>query len=173
MLKMKFQQTTKRIVLLTISFFVFFLIGCGKEQKFMSRSDSDFFEESEVAGSNDEEGILVETSFVKLYYPSKWKNNIRVEQVIKNEVTSSVKFFGKNRDKEEQLLFVIHFNEDGEIPIGIIENNENIYINLTMAELKLDGLSQEEIDMISEMQESVNDILNQIRQIKSFEKIEF
>lgn len=91
---------------------------------------------------------------------------------MENEVTGSVSFLGKVSDKEEQLLFVIYFNEDGEIPIGIIEKSEeNIYVNLTISELELSDLSQEEIDKFSEMQECVNDLLDQIHQVEGFKEI--
>lgn len=161
-----------KIVLLIGLFAMIFLVGCEKKDLFIQGGDEEFKEEVKDVEDDDEKDICVETSFLNLYYPVKWKNYIRIEQNMENEVTGSVSFLGKVSDKEEQLLFVIYFNEDGEIPIGIIEKSEeNIYVNLTISELELSDLSQEEIDKFSEMQECVNDLLNQIHQVEGFKEI--
>ena len=111
--------------------------------------------------------IEITTPYVTLRYSEKWLNYLKTEKNFKEE--SNVTFFacidGKNIE-----LFTVHFNEDGAMPIGVLNLESNsVYIAFSYADLKLDDTwTQNEKDIVNAMQEQINYIINRLKEEKNF-----
>lgn len=117
----------------------------------------------------DEESYVIETDYVRLYYPQKWEDNLETE-VVEDE-GYVVEFYGKVEGKERQKIFEVIFNGDADIVIGTVENNgENIYVGFNLTDLELgDDWTDEEADVICAMQEDVNYLIGMLEREAGFE----
>lgn len=117
----------------------------------------------------DEESYVIETDYVRLYYPQKWEDNLETE-VVEDE-GYVVEFYGKVEGKERQKIFEVIFNGDADIVIGTVENNgENIYVGFNLTDLELgDDWTDEEADIICAMQEDVNYLMGMLEREAGFE----
>ena len=109
--------------------------------------------------------LLIETPYGALHYPVRWKDYLVTEQVEDEENgVYRVMFYGKVADKEKCLLFAILFGGDEGEQLGVIQDNSGAYVtvNVLFAELDLDGWSKEDEQIISTMQEAVNDLIAQL-----------
>lgn len=109
--------------------------------------------------------LLIETPYGALHYPVRWKDYLVTEQVEDTENgVYRVLFYGKVADREKCLLFAILFGGDEGEQLGVIQDNSGTYVtvNVLFAELDLDGWSEEDEQIISTMQEAVNDLIAQL-----------
>ena len=119
-----------------------------------------------------EEGKVVdedflETPYCKLYYPAQWKDSVD-GQVIETKNGCQAIFTGKVADKEAQL-FVIYFGEGTEnaFSVGILKNEagEEIEVYAELFDFEYDDTwTQEEIDTVCAMQESVNHVIAKLEE---------
>ena len=112
----------------------------------------------------EEDSFTIETPIVDLYYPLKWQDQLRVEQIEGD--THVVKFFGTVEGKEEQHLFDVVFGATEGISVGTLDEKEVylIYGDFTPGE----GWNDEEADTIYTMQEDVNYLLGMLQQEDGF-----
>ena len=113
--------------------------------------------------------MAIELPFCTLYYPGEYTEGLRVEQSGES-FSKTVDFYGTVAGME-QLLFSVYFCGTEGIPVGILETEEGIMMDVTvsMSELKLkDSWTAEEIDRICAMQESMNFVLENLKQQPSF-----
>ena len=110
----------------------------------------------------DEEAYCIETEYVNLYYPKKWKDNIETE--ILNEEGYVVEFYGKVEGKDRQKLFEVVFNGDASMMAGTIEGEEgNTYVGFNFAEPEMgDDWTDEEVNTIYAMQEDLNYLIGML-----------
>lgn len=127
----------------------------------------------EVQGDlKDDSDICIETPYVTLHFPIEWKDNIDVN-IEENGASCKVTFCAKVEGKENIDIFSIHFNEDGTLPIGKLEQKDGseVYVNLSAASLEFDDMwSTEEKDMVCAMQEDSNYLIETISKEKNFSK---
>lgn len=110
----------------------------------------------------DEESYVIETEYVRLYFPKKWEENLEIEIVEKDAYI--VEFYGKVEGKDCQKIFDIVFNGDAEKMLGTVEaNGENIYVGFNFAEPEIsENWTIEEADIIYAMQEDVNYLIGML-----------
>lgn len=119
---------------------------------------------------NDVESSL-ETPFISLQYPEKWKDVIRVNHIQGDEYT--VEFFGKIGDYEEIHLFDISFGEETGNSIGSIKCKDGSIKNINVITYDIDFSDEWVEDRKNEiysMAEDINIILQNIMENDSFVK---
>lgn len=112
----------------------------------------------------------VETPFAEIEYPSARKENLNIEWDGTNNEGKLI-FFAKIQDKEEIEIFSIHFNEDAQIPIGILseEKGGKIRIGYSLANPQFDeSWSDYEKDIFYAMQDDINFLIRQLSKNKAF-----
>lgn len=109
-----------------------------------------------------EECYVIETEFVRLYFPKKWEENLETEIIEKEAYV--VEFYGKVDGKNRQKIFDIVFNGDAENMLGTVEvNGESIYVGFNFAEPEISkDWTTEEADIIYAMQEDVNYLIGML-----------
>lgn len=119
---------------------------------------------------NDVESSL-ETPFITLQYPEKWKDVIRVNHIEGDEYT--VEFFGKIGDSEEIHLFDISFGEETANSIGSIKCKDGSVKSINVVTYDFDFSDEwveERKNEIYSMAEDINIILQNIMENDSFVK---
>lgn len=100
-----------------------------------------------------------------LQFPVRWKDFLVTEQT-ENEETGvySVLFYGKLPGRERCLMFTILFGGDEGEQLGVVLNDlgEYVTVNILIADMNLDGWSQEDTQIICSMQEAVNELIDQL-----------
>lgn len=128
-----------------------------------------------VVNQDDEEhkipAFKVETPFIELEYPSRWQENLNVEWS-GSVVAGRVIFSAKIEEKEEKILSMIHFNEEAQTSLGVLNtDNDEISVGVSLVELQFDeNWSTEEQDIIYAMQEDINYTIEQLLKNKEFKK---
>lgn len=121
--------------------------------------------QSTVEQMLEEDGIKIKTPFVDLYYPEKWEQQIRIEQ-IEGDI-HSVNFWGTVEGKSEVKLFEIAFGHVEGIFLGTLDEKE---VYLIYSDIVFDeSWNEEEQDEIFAMQEDVNYILGMLKKEKGFD----
>lgn len=109
--------------------------------------------------------LTVQTPYCTLHYPVRWKDYLVTEQ-IENEETGvyRVLFYAKVGDREKCLLFTILFGGDEGDQLGVVldEAGDYITVNVQFEELKLDGWQGEDVQILSAMQEAVNELIEKL-----------
>ena len=112
--------------------------------------------------------IEITTPYVKLHYSEKWMNHLKIKKNFEDE--SNVTFFACIDGKKDIEIFTVHFNEDGEIPLGVLKlESESVYIAFSYSELKYDDTwTQNEKDVVNAMQEQINYIIDHLEKETNF-----
>ena len=109
--------------------------------------------------------LTIQTPYGALHYPVRWKEYLVTEQT-ENEENGiySVEFYGKVANREKCLLFTILFGGDEGDQLGAIlqDNGDFITVNILVAELKLDGWSESDMQILFTMQEAMNELIEQL-----------
>lgn len=116
----------------------------------------------------EEESYVVETDYVRLYFPQKWEANLETEIV--EEDGYIIEFYGKVEGKDRQKIFDVVFNGDAENMVGMVDvNGEAVYVGFNFAEPEIgEDWSGEEEDMIYAMQEDVNYLIGMLEREAGF-----
>lgn len=113
--------------------------------------------------------LVIETPYCDLYYPGQWADSLRVE-ITGTEPEAIVSFYGTVA-QEEQLLFRLYFCGAEGFPVGAIETENGMMMDVTVeiAELTLkDSWSDEETDRICAMQEGMNTVMDGLKKLPNF-----
>ena len=113
--------------------------------------------------------ISIETPYCTLYYPGQWAEGLETE-VTGEEFDTVVAFYGTVAE-EKQLLFRLYFGGAEGFPVGILETEDGVMLDVTLeiAELELsDSRSQEDTDRLCAMQEAMNDVIGYLGREPSF-----
>lgn len=112
--------------------------------------------------------IEITTPYVDLHYPEKWLNYLKTEKNFDEE--NNVTIFASLDGKKDVELFTVHFNEDGETPLGVLDvEGESVYLAFSYAELKLDETwTQNERDAVFAMQEQINYVIESLEKETGF-----
>ena len=171
------------IMLLVVSIFGILFAGCRSEEKQKneitiipqdSQSES-FGINQEIATGNEPDDIgnplAIETPYGTLYYPDKWAGSLRSEEE-KTDGGITIKFYGTVNEKEE-ILYMIMFGceTDNSFPVGTIsgESFENVQVNVELSDFTPDSSwSQDAVDTMCAMQESVNYIIEKLEENPNF-----
>ena len=116
-----------------------------------------------------EDSFKIETEYCDLYYPLKWKEQVRVE-VVEGDVYT-VQFYAALEEKEEMHLFDIAFAGEEGIELGYLEseNGEEIAVDYISYEPEFgEGWSEEEQNDIYAMAEDVNYIIGMLQKEAGF-----
>lgn len=130
-----------------------------------TESDKTYIVEIED-GSVEEEDFL-KTPYGNLYYPAQWKDSMDCT-VSETDTGCKAVFTGKVADKQAEV-FAIYFGEStgNAFPVGIVktEAGEEIEVHAELFDFEYDDTwSQEEIDTICAMQESINHVIARIEE---------
>lgn len=111
-----------------------------------------------------EDDIIIETPFVELRYPGKWRNLVRVDHI--NGDAYTVALYGKVPFGEDMHLFSIRFDDriesDGEKLI--MQDGTVIYVSLIYEELLFEAdTDRETMDTIYAMQDDINYLLKELQ----------
>lgn len=104
----------------------------------------------------------VETPYCMLSYPAVWQDYFRIEQEAAD--THSVLFYGQVEGYDPVLLFTIVFGGDAGEQVGTITDSQGrqISVNVISEVPDLHGWLDEDVNIIYEMQESINLIIESI-----------
>ena len=102
--------------------------------------------------------LEIVTPYGTLYYPAQWINTVSYECDDAQEDVYKVHFYSQIDGLADQLLFSIYFGGDEGDQLGavMIEAGIPVPVYLLMAQLELDGLSDENVECICAMQEACN-----------------
>lgn len=109
--------------------------------------------------------ISINTPYGTLYYPALWKDYLGTEQTENIETgVYSVEFYSKFAETDECLLFTILFGGDEGDQLGAIlrDNGEFVAVNVLVADMELDGWSEEEMQIIFAMKDAMNNLIEKL-----------
>ncbi len=126
--------------------------------------------------ANEEQVVSfqIETPFMTLEYPMRWEGKIQTRW-IGNDQNGRMVFSTKLDRQEVVELFKIHFNEDAQIPVGVLntEEKKDVYIGFSFAEISFDeSWTEDEKNELYAMQEDVNFIIQQLSKDERFKKVQ-
>ena len=120
--------------------------------------------------STDKKDFEIETPHCTLYYPAKWKEQVRIETVEGNAFR--VEFYGQVEGKEEQHLFDIAFGGEEGYTLGhlITKDDSKIAVNIVSYDFAPgEGWQDAEANIIYAMQEDINYIIDKLEELEEFE----
>lgn len=124
---------------------------------------------TEIPQTTEALPIAIETPYCTLYYPAQWAEGLRTE-VSGEEFDMAVSFYGTVA-QEEYLLFTLYFGGAEGFPVGVLEIQDGVMLDVTLdiTDLEMnDSWNQEETDRICAMQEAMNDVLNYLEMEEKF-----
>lgn len=117
-----------------------------------------------------EDGFVIKTPVVDLYYPKKWEDKVRIEQV--NGDVQMVQFFATLEGKPEVHLFDICFGGEDGYTLGYLNPDKSNPIEVKIISYDFDHgdewTAEEENDIYS-MQYDINYILGMLLKKADFE----
>lgn len=175
-LSKKRQQTTRMYFLILV---VGLAIGLGVGALlFGGNSDKDDTKnnkgDDKVTGTLEEmiqeDGFVIETSVVDLYYPKKWEDKVRIEKVSGD--IQMVQFFATLEGKPEVHLFDICFGGEDGYTLGYLNPNKSNPIEVKIISYDFEfgeEWTTEEANDIYSMQYDINYILGMLLKKADFE----
>lgn len=114
---------------------------------------------TEEPDSNYVEYMAIETPYCTLSYPATWQDYLQTEHTQTD--VYRVDFYGQLVEQDPVLLFAILLGGDSGEQIGAIKdsNGQYVTVNIVMADMDLDGFSQEEATILYQMQEELNQLI--------------
>ena len=108
--------------------------------------------------------LEIETPYCKLYYPARWAKTVSFDTDDEKEEVYKVHFYSRIDGLENQRLFSIYFGGDEGTQLGAVMSIEGIPVPvyLIVEQLELDGLKEEEIDLLYTMQEASNQLIERL-----------
>jgi hypothetical protein len=110
------------------------------------------------------EDIVIDTPYIPLTYPGKWKDMLFVEEYADGAI-HQVEFYGMLPEKDTQHLFTIQFGVEGDGKLGVVydENGEKVPVNLILGVFIPDEeWTDEEKQTIYAMQEDLNSLIDNL-----------
>lgn len=109
----------------------------------------------------------VETPYCRLYYPKKWEGALRAD-TLQTQTDYQVAFLGSVGGNEE-WLFTVYFGEVNEYAFSVgtvtTESGETVNVSAELSDFMPDDTwRQEDIDTMCEMQESLNYLLERLKE---------
>lgn len=148
---------------------ILFLMGCSTDKK-----DSDLQAEKDGTEKNEQEVLIedfeIETPDCTLYYPAKWKEQVRIETVEGNAYR--VEFYGQVEGKEEQHLFDIAFGGEEGYTLGHLTTraDNRVAVNIISYDFEpSEDWQDAEANTIYAMQEDINYIIDKLEELDEFE----
>lgn len=117
-----------------------------------------------------EDGFVIETSVVDLYYPKKWEDKVRIEKVSGD--IQMVQFFATLEGKPEIHLFDICFGGEDGYTLGYLNLNKSNPIEVKIISYDFDlgeEWTTEEEDDIYGMLDDINYILGMLLKKADFD----
>ena len=121
--------------------------------------------------NNDEKIEMneIDTPYCILKYPKEYFEYLYIEEIVENEVFSQKYYFEASNNKIE--LFTLYFNNKKiGYAIGSIKVGQDIIpFNIELSDYERDSLiTDEEFDMVRNMQEAVNDIIQSFKENENY-----
>lgn len=132
------------------------------------KTDSAYSEESvfveQPAERNTIHNLEIVTPYCTMYYPARWNSTMYYEHDDSQEDIYKVHVYGRIGGSESQLLFSIYFGGDEGDQLGAVMNSEGIPVpvNLLLNQLDLDGLSEDDEELLCAMQEASNELVEKL-----------
>ena len=150
----------------------------SNEKENTNHADFEVTEEQSTTAKNTVDEMLenksfkIKTKYGELYYPIKWQDQVRIEQV-EGEVYK-VQFFATIEGKEELHIFDVSFaGEEGSL-LGYLEgeNGEKVSVSIISQELEFDKeWTEDEKSVIYTMLEDINYIIGKLQKEAGFEAV--
>ena len=160
-------RTISNIIAVLVIFTALLLIGCGDDKK----ESKDKIEKDAVESQESlETGFEIETPYCMLYYPEKWKEQVRIEKV--GGDVFKVEFYGQVEGKEEQHLFDLLLGGTEGYTLGYLatKDENKVAINIISYSLELgEDWQNAEVNTIYAMQEDVNYTIDKLEELDEFE----
>ena len=115
----------------------------------------------------EEKGYKIKTDFGTLYYPKKWKNQIRIEE--SDSDVYSVKFYATINENKEVHIFDIVFGKTKGVLLGSLDGT-NVYLVYSENSYE-ETCNEKELNTIYEMQDDVNYIIGMLKKDNRFKAI--
>ena len=108
--------------------------------------------------------MKIVTPYCTMYYPARWNSTMYYEHDDSQEDIYKVHVYGRVSETESQLLFSIYFGGDEGDQLGAVMNSEGIPVpvNLLLNQLELDGLNEEDAELLCAMQEASNELVEKL-----------
>ena len=119
-----------------------------------------------------EDGFVIETSVVDLYYPKKWEDKVRIEKVSGD--IQMVQFFATLEGKPEVHLFDICFGGEDGYTLGYLNPDKSNPIEVKIISYDFEfgeEWTTEEVNDIYSMQYDINYILGMLLKTADFEVV--
>lgn len=122
----------------------------------------------EISQQPNEGGTMhnleIETPHCTLYYPAQWANTVSIEHDDSQAGVYKVYIYSRMAGLENQLLFSIYFGGDEGDQLGAVMSSEGIPVPvyLLMNPLQLEGLSDQEVELLCTMQEAANELIGRL-----------
>lgn len=119
-----------------------------------------------------EDGFVIETSMVDLYYPKKWEDKVRIEKVSGD--IQMVQFFATLEGKPEVHLFDICFGGEDGYTLGYLNPDKSNPIEVKIISYDFEfgeEWTTEEVNDIYSMQYDINYILGMLLKKADFEVV--
>ena len=116
------------------------------------------------AERNTIHNLEIVTPYCTMYYPARWNSTMYYEHDDSQEDIYKVHVYGRVSETESQLLFSIYFGGDEGDQLGAVMNSEGIPVpvNLLLNQLELDGLNEEDAELLCAMQEASNELVEKL-----------
>lgn len=116
--------------------------------------------------------FVVETPYCDLYFPEEWADQVEVEQ--EEGDVHAVSFYGMVDGKERKLLFDVLFGEEVGSEIGTLNvDGQDIRVAIQFANINVDETwTEDETNTIYSMQEDVNYLMDELKNMENFTPIE-
>lgn len=120
-------------------------------------------QQPQIPAGDTEEDLVVETAYCRLHFPLKWEEALQIAYGEDGDRT--VAFYGQLRPKKRQKLFSVGFDVAEGSPVGTISDGSGrpVTVSVLLTEFHPDsGWTEEEADIIYEMQEAVNYLIQKL-----------
>ena len=175
--KKKSQTTRMYILILVVGLAIGLGVGAllfgGNSTKKDSQNDKG---DNKVTGTLEEmiqeDGFVIETSVVDLYYPKKWEDKVRIEKVSGD--IQMVQFFAILEGKPEVHLFDICFGGEDGYTLGYLNPDKSNPIEVKIISYDFEfgeEWTTEEVNDIYSMQYDINYILGMLLKKADFEVV--
>ena len=159
----------KKLIVILVVLFVVVTIGIVAmlkgEANTNNGAENNIEATEEIA--NEEPDVVTETPYCDLHFPGRWKDDVVIENSKENPYT--VDYYGVvNGDK--YLVFSLIFGESDGFCLGIFATDDGeIGMHIVEGALNdIEDLSEEEQNMLYEMQINVNYIIQNLEKDKNF-----
>lgn len=145
--------------------------ACGSQDSSSSSSKTDQSQDSATQSSDEQQGQVVSTPVGDLTCPASWGDDVQIENNVSGD-SGSLDFYG-TANGERVLLFSLVFGDtDRGYQLGTAPDSSGtaVPVSLDISVIqKQDGWSDDDANRLSNLQDGVNDLLDQIYNLDGYQ----